>query len=175
MEAEGGENRHIITGHTVKMAGWAEHGCQKRSRKEQEASSGQGTAYEGDQEPGLDKKNIVGWALTQKTKNPGLLAGEGAEMGEDNQPLPLPMDIQDTRKRRRAGLLQEEQEQPQRCDEERNCTWVASQQKVQPTETSASSATESGEGKGRGGKRGHPGQDGDKEHEKKKVGKQGRH
>ena len=96
-------------------------------------------------------------------------------MGEDNQPLLLPMDIQETRKIRRVEPLQEEQGQPGRRDEERNYTWAASLQKVELAEKSASSATESVEGKGRGGKRGHPGQDGDKEHGGKKAGKHGLH
>ncbi len=80
-----------------------------------------------------------------------------------NQPLLLPMDIQETRKIRRVELLQEEQGQPGRHAEERSHTWTASRQREAPAEKSASSAGESVQGKGRGGKRGHTEQEDGKE------------
>jgi hypothetical protein len=154
IEAEGGENKLIIVGHTLKMAGWAEHGPRKRAHNERE--------------PMLAEKNLVGWSLTQKTRNPGWLAGEGVMLDDNSQPVPLPMDIQVTRKVRRVQLLQEEQEQPGSSEKERGNTWTASLQKEEPAEKSAASAAENVQGKGRGGKRGRPEQDDDEEHSGKR-------
>jgi len=100
-EVEGGKDasRNFV-GHTLKMANWTEHGFNEKQKLDQREDSLHKLAA----------RNVVGWAKTQKTKNQGLLAGEDVEMGDDNQPMLLPIAIQETRKLRRVEGRQERHE-----------------------------------------------------------------